>query len=215
MISTNKRAIACLGATIIALAIGKPAKANIFLNPDTGHYYEFVSGQHHWLEAKELAESRSHKGWQGYLATITSQAEQNFIASSFTTSGWGGWIGASDAAAEGVWEWVTGPEAGTVFLQDGISVGYNNFAPGQPNDFLGLEEYAHIRPDIGDKWNDLPSDISGITNPDHQIVGYYVEYGGLEPENSPKPVPEPGSVLGLLALGALGIVSRLGKGKSN
>jgi len=51
-------------------------------------------------------------GLRGYLATITSQVENDFIKGK--TKGVG-WIGASDAAVEGDWRWVTGPEG----LEDG------------------------------------------------------------------------------------------------
>ncbi|NEQ74375.1 MAG: prepilin-type N-terminal cleavage/methylation domain-containing protein [Okeania sp. SIO2C9] len=155
----------------------KVAKGKVECYSGTGHCYEFVSRQWTWTKAKVMAEIRSYKGSRGYLATITSQGEQDFIVSNFTTTSWGGWIGATDAGEEGVWQWVTGPETGTVFWNNGEEIGYNNFATNQPNDFYGQEDYAHLGYFIENAWNDIINDTSGIKNEDHQVVGYYVEYG--------------------------------------
>jgi PKD repeat protein len=78
--------------------------------PDTKHFYRFIgSSGIYWTTAKAQAESAAMKyhGLQGYLATITSAVENAFIQQK--TQGVG-WIGASDAAVEGEWRWVTGPE---------------------------------------------------------------------------------------------------------
>ena len=75
---------------------------------ETGHYYEFISFVDvTWTNAKAFAENSTYYGLQGYLATITSEAE-NQIAAVQTNDV--GWIGASDLANEGDWRWVTGPE---------------------------------------------------------------------------------------------------------
>lgn len=183
------------------------SQASIFFNSDTNHFYEFVPGYYTWQQAKVAAEKRTYDGLQGYLATITSAIENNFIVSNFGISGWGGWIGASDAQTEGIWQWVTGPEKGK-------AISYNNFLPGQPDNNLGIEDYAHIWT-WGKKgtWNDLPNDpIFWVPNiPEAYNIGYYVEYGGLEatPPDDLKSVPEPSSELGLLAFGAFGVGSLL------
>ena len=52
-------------------------------NPENGHFYEVVTDQVLWPEAKAAAEARVIKGsWgmmYGHLATITSESENNFI----------------------------------------------------------------------------------------------------------------------------------------
>jgi hypothetical protein len=83
--------------------------------PATHHFYRFVNSPGlPWTSAKTVAESSAMKyhGLQGYLATVTSVDENDFIK---TKTKGVGWIGASDQAKEGEWRWVTGPEG----LEDG------------------------------------------------------------------------------------------------
>lgn len=137
-----------------------------------GHFYEFVTApQITWQDAKVAAEQRTYNGMQGYLATVTSAAEDGFVSQKLNGEGW---IGASDAAVEGTWKWVTGPEAGQQFwsgLWNGSSVNgmYENWAGGEPNN-AGDEDYAHYW--STGLWNDYPNYAGGIS-------GYIVEYGGL------------------------------------
>ncbi|HEY9751803.1 MAG TPA: lectin-like protein, partial [Coleofasciculaceae cyanobacterium] len=70
------------------------------------HFYEFVPGSFTWDQAKADAETRSYQGQSGYLATITSAEESAFINNLLGNNN--AWIGLSDAAEEGDWEWVTG-----------------------------------------------------------------------------------------------------------
>ena len=71
------------------------------------HLYEYVSSTLDWNGAKNAAAARTKDGATGYLATITSQAENDFVSARLSNAGW---MGASDSASEGVWRWVTGPE---------------------------------------------------------------------------------------------------------
>ena len=77
-----------------------------------GHYYEYVTGNQTWTDAKTAAEGKSHLGVAGHLVTITSGAEQAFVNTIRTDSlglpDWRPWIGLSDAASEGNYQWVTG-----------------------------------------------------------------------------------------------------------
>ena len=147
--------------------------------PLTGHYYEYVPSLGiTWTSARAAAATRTYFGLQGYLATITSADEAQLSGEQAAGAGW---IGGSDEETEGVWKWVTGPEAGTVFWNGLINGTTPNFAfwnTNEPNQF-GDEDYAHVTaPGIGipGSWNDLSN--AGNTSGDYQPKGYIVEYGG-------------------------------------
>lgn len=148
--------------------------------PSNGHYYLFVPNIGiPWNAARTAAQNTTYYGLQGYLATITS-AEEAQIAGEQTTGA--GWIGGSDAAVEGTWRWMTGPEAGTQFWSGnftGFTTNYAYWNTGEPNN-QDDEDYAHVTaPGVGltGSWNDL-SDTGGASG-DYQPKGYIVEFGGM------------------------------------
>lgn len=158
-----------LGDATIEIRLGG-ADGDVY-NPDNEHVYQIVSAEGYpdnlidWSTAKTAAESKTYGGVNGYLATITDQAEHDFIMSRVTDDGW---IGANDIANEGQWRWVTGPEgeaeggAGALFwlgaangtLTEGF---FENWAPNEPNDNNGIgEDCGQLRISVGGEWNDLP-----------------------------------------------------------
>lgn len=147
--------------------------------PSTGHFYEYVPANLiDWESARVAAQNRTYFGLQGYLATILTADEAQLTGEQAAGTGW---IGGSDAAVEGEWRWVTGPEAGTIFWNGGVSGTTPNFAfwnTNEPNN-LGNEDYAHVTdPNVGilGSWNDLPlNGGTGLFEP----RGYIVEYGGM------------------------------------
>ena len=74
-----------------------------------GNWYRYVSGTVDWNAARTAA-----LGFGGYLATVTSVAENAFIQS-LKGAGTRAWLGGSDAAQQGTWTWADGPEAGQTF----------------------------------------------------------------------------------------------------
>ena len=148
--------------------------------PSNGHYYQYVPNIGiSWTNAKIAAEASFYYGLQGYLATITSADEAQLSGEQAAGAGW---IGGSDEQVEGVWRWMSGPEAGTIFWNGGINGSTPNFAfwnTGEPNSF-GDEDYTHITaPGVGipGSWNDLKN--NGEPSGDYQPKGYIVEYGGM------------------------------------
>lgn len=151
--------------------------------PETGHFYKFFpSAGIQWSVANVDAQNTQLLGMNGYLATITTASENQFILDRVSGTAW---LGASDDLAEGTWRWVTGPEG----LEDGgqgrrLDAGFVNWdvALGEPNDCCGSqtgeENYAHMMDwsnPVG-LWNDLP-DVGG--GGQYAPTGYIVEFGGM------------------------------------
>jgi hypothetical protein len=132
-----------------------------------GHYYDFIaSGDVAWANAKLAAQSAAPiVGFQSYLTTITSAAENAFVASISASRGW---LGGSDDGSEGNFTWRTGPETGQ-------AVTYTNWAGGEPNNCCGGENYIQFNLQGLGTWNDL----QGQPTQSGFIDGYFVEYSKL------------------------------------
>ncbi len=144
-----------------------------------GHGYEIFQANVDWTTAKALAESKG-----GHLATITSQAENDFLFNTFSLSGVAYWLGGIQTGGPepaGGWEWVTGE-----------AWGYTNWAFGEPNNGGGIEDSLALAFFQYGTWNDAPTNYLYGT-----AGGYIVEYSS---------VPAPAALiifgLGLLLLGA-------------
>jgi hypothetical protein len=153
--SSMQRSLLCALLWAASLAATTPAFAWTSAparNPANGHYYAFFNGSDDerfirpampFADALTRAASMSHLGVPGHLATITSQAEQDFVLKHLKELGRSPvrstekfWIAASDAAVEGEWRWVAGPEAGQQFWRGSVdfrghvtgqSFGYHNW----------------------------------------------------------------------------------------
>lgn len=142
--------------------------------PDNNHLYKFISGSIDGNGARTAALNQTAYGSDGYLATITSEAENDFVADRLVGDGW---MGASDAASEGDWKWLDGPEAGESFwsgdengsVLEGYYANWNAAEPNDYNNGVPGEDCAQFYATTG-RWNDLPCSGSNI-------AGYVVEFG--------------------------------------
>jgi hypothetical protein len=142
------------------------------------HWYELVAppGGMTWPAANGAASIRTHAGHSGYLVTITSAAENTFLVKTFGTRMDGFvWIGASDAAKEGAWRWVGGPEAGRQFSQGRKPAGYANWGGVEPNND-GDEDAAALN--LGGSSAGTERGQWGDTKMTARFGAYIVEYGG-------------------------------------
>lgn len=183
-----------------------------------GHFYEYVPApQIDWLAASALAQSSSHNGWAGHLATLTTEAENTFVATlvdgieSYPGDPWvdavlAAWVGGfqdpvDEADPARGWTWVNGE--GPIPGVNG-AVPFGNWYVAEPNDWLGpqLENHLAIWGSAGygntiGSWNDE----GGLWN----ISGFIVEY---EPGRS---VADSGSGVGLIAVAMIGLLGLRGR----
>ena len=94
-----------------------------------------------WNDAKTRCEYLN-----GYLATITSQAEDVFIYQNLVQGYYDSWLGGTDEATEGNWHWITGE-----------TWGYSNWRSSMPDDGCGGEDYLTMHQATG-QWNDQRND---------------------------------------------------------
>jgi opacity protein-like surface antigen len=167
-----------------------------------GHYYEPVipSDSISWESAQAAAVAAG-----GYLATPTSDAEDQFVYSlidddsywgfNYTYNVWEGpWIGGyqdffdpSYSEPAGGWKWVTGE-----------TWSFTNWLPQQPDNNGGVQMYLHYSPNPGEPrkraWDDSGDPWT--------YRAYIVEWDA-------NPLPEPSGLLAVLsAFGSLAIIRR-------
>lgn len=114
--------------------------SDTYYNSDTQHYYQYIPDtSSYWTTAYTAAQNMSYMGRTGYLATITSKAEDTFLND--ISGGKTGWLGGTILANSGTkvnasgvptvngqyyssmdttsvndgWYWACGPEIGNVF----------------------------------------------------------------------------------------------------
>jgi len=105
--------------------------------PDTGHEYALIDVWLSWRQARVYC-----KNLGGHLVTIGSASENAFVENLADPIDDDVWIGLTDEANEGQWEWVTGER-----------VMFVNWEDNKPD--VGAEEdYVEMHRD--GTWNDLP-----------------------------------------------------------
>ena len=152
--------------------------SNLDFLPATGHFYQYIPASGIlWNDARIAASSSTLLGLTGYLATITSEEESDFL---IERVGGSAWIGATDEETEGTWRWVTGPEGLENAGSGRVISGFINWNDDEPNNCCGGEDFAHMMDWTvpPGRWNDLSND-SAPPGSQYHPTGYMIEYGGL------------------------------------
>ncbi|MDY4255624.1 MAG: C-type lectin domain-containing protein [Oscillospiraceae bacterium] len=124
-----------------------------------GHYYKIYESKIPWKEAKQSCEDNG-----GYLVTITSKEENEFVKQIVADSGlnsiaYGGYYDADSDS----WKWVTGER-----------FDFTDWGPNEPNNNALHKEYfleIYSDPNYTLKWNDCNENTLG---------GYICEWGKLD-----------------------------------
>jgi hypothetical protein len=155
-----------LGAALVLFVLFGAARGvragSPLYNPANGHWYQEIAaeGGINWADARAAAETLTHEGLPGHLATVTSAEESQFIAANLGTAladhyRLGGFQPDGSPEPDGNWQWVTGEPWG-----------YTNWNGGEPNNLLERENSLALWGN--GKWNDaLSTDF---------LNGYVVEY---------------------------------------
>ena len=183
-------------------------KSGVTYFAQTRHFYKYVASQSITASAaKTAAEASTEFGLPGYLASVTSAEENEFIIGKL--QGDNGiatnvWIGGNDSATEGTFKWTTGPEVGKTFYtgcetsttaRTGTTSTFAKWADGEPNNAIANDPYTPCTSTstdfegcIATNWRPswAPRNALGLwndlscTSVNGQVKGYLVEYGDLE-----------------------------------
>lgn len=156
---------------------GKYDKSNIMSGAVefNGHYYKVIQDDTitDWNAALQYCNAQN-----GYLATITSQEENDFLYSYIKQEGYeSAYFGLSDAISEGTWAWANGE-----------AVTYTNWHKNEPNGENSGEDYALFYYKYSDgTWND--GDFGNRTvNSGTAFICEWGEYTVRESEKQDEPI---------------------------
>ena len=157
----------------------------LVLDPASGHYYALSADPLSWPDARDAAAALDYNGLTGYLATITSEAENTFLAAltgpvtaHFSATSEILYVNpllppadqyANESELRGIYHWGAGPEAG-------VQASYLPWFPGEPN---GVQSDRCLLTN----WNGA----TGLWN-DGSCAAQYrylVEFGGIGTETGP------------------------------
>lgn len=142
---------------------GSPQEGWVF-NPANGHYYRLTEEVDF---ATALAQAQCVGG---YLATINTSAENQFILENLLNAGAPAWIGYNDIAQEGVFAWSNGE----------VAV-YQNWAANEPSG--GDTEDAVLMSHVDGTWSDVPVSNIAIAIVERNDSPYFTEGEGEEVED--------------------------------
>ena len=164
---------ATTGSAVISV---DAAPRGVAYDPTSGHHYEVVDAGRRisWATARDAAAAKSLDGSRGYLATITSPAEQAFVKRLTAAKVW---VGGQRGSRGRSWTWATGPEAGSTFWRRSCGSGYQGTCPG-----AGFAQWAPGQPGGANNGTGMQLDgATGLWSASSRRSGYasayLVEYG--------------------------------------
>lgn len=130
-------------------------------SPTTEHFYKYVAFDpavdSSFPQAQSAAEASRQLGLKGYLATVTTAAENEFVSRKIALPDAKSlqvvqnvFIGGSDSTTEGDWKWVGGPEKETSFWSGcdtvnggkAVSGAFSSWAKAEPNNWISNTNYC-------------------------------------------------------------------------
>jgi Bacterial Ig-like domain (group 3)/MBG domain (YGX type)/Lectin C-type domain len=175
--------------------------ASYSLNGYNGHFYTSSTtlglANATYTSARSAAKLQTYQGQPGYLVTLTTSGENDFITNNIINA-ISIWIGATDEVTEGQWRWdgsggspeanlrffdqtgslngsaLCGRTGGINYTADGLN--YSRWASGEPNDYCNAgEDYAVTNwggtGASGGTWNDCGNDGCSANR------AYVIEFG--------------------------------------
>jgi hypothetical protein len=142
---------------------------------DGRHYQVVVDNGVSWATAKTAAEAQNFEGVPGHLATLTSEAEDEFVESLRSAAGLTRpevWVGGSQQPCSPEpgcgWQWLN--DEGPIGTSQNPLLSYSNWLANEPNDISGPGSESHLAIGLGNVfgWNDE----GALGN----IGGYIIEY---------------------------------------
>jgi|GEM_PF-1462636 len=189
---------------LIIMGVANISNATPVLNNDKSWKWTDGNSIEHtyWAVEKSITWDGAHSdmsllGHGYYLATITSQAEQDALSEGLSTFYGEFWLGGiQDIAA-------LAPDEGWTWMDTGETFSYTNWKENEPNDYGNGEWHLGTWSNYGWKWNDE----HGQAN----IKGYIIETGAAYVPN-----PEPATMVlfGFGLIGLAGLGRRLNKNRT-
>jgi hypothetical protein len=109
---------------------------SIVQNSYNDHWYKKILRERTWSSANSYCNALG-----GYLTSLTSKYENDFVYYNLGNYGAFHWAGGTDEHNEGIWVWINGE-----------SWDYSNWAPGEPNDHDLGQDYLVLK--NGNRWAD-------------------------------------------------------------
>ncbi len=214
MFTGRLKTLACLLAPVAATAAAAHGGSVVFpvSAGGNGHNYEvIVDGT---VDRAAAAAEAAASG--GHLVSITSRAEQDFVESVLfhTNSPTGGyWMGLERVGTGG------SGVADDFGWSTGEALTYENFATGEPNAYLNMEDAGQVYwsadmvDDVNHRrggWNDVsPQGYENTPVTDLVTAGFIIERVEVDENSPPVAIPLPPAIVGApLALVIAGMVAR-------